>query len=109
MHLLARGRGGHAQELLAGRPRSHGGERDDFGHLRVLQRELQVRAGGGAGRGRHGSQAMTAARARAAVLFFVIAGSTLVPAAAWAQACPAALADARRLVLVTAETMNSTA
>ena len=33
------------QELLAGRPRPHGRERQDFRHLRILQRELCVRAG----------------------------------------------------------------
>ena len=44
MLLLARRRRGHAAELLAGRPRSHGRERRDLGDLRVLQRELSVRA-----------------------------------------------------------------
>ena len=34
-------------ELFAGRPRPHGRERQDFRHLRILQRELRVRAGRG--------------------------------------------------------------
>ena len=39
------------QELLAGRPRPHGRGRQDFGDLRILQRELCVRAGRGRGQG----------------------------------------------------------
>src|SRR5208283_5100976 len=38
-------RRGHAQELLAGRPRPHGRERQDRGDLRILQRDLRIRAG----------------------------------------------------------------
>ena len=37
------------QKLFAGRPRPHGRERQDFRHLRILQRELCVRAGRGRG------------------------------------------------------------
>ncbi len=40
--VLARWRGSHAAQLLAGRPRSHGRERRDLGDLRILQRELSV-------------------------------------------------------------------
>ena len=40
---------GHAQELFAGRPRPHGRGRQDFRHLRILQRELRVRARRGRG------------------------------------------------------------
>ena len=49
--VLARQRRSHAQELLAGRPRPHGRERQDFGDLRVLQRDLRVRARRGRGEG----------------------------------------------------------
>ena len=44
MLVLARERGGHAQEFFAGRPRPHGRGRQDFRDLRILQRELSVRA-----------------------------------------------------------------
>ena len=44
MLVLARQCRGHVQKLFAGRPRSHGRRRQDFRHLRVLQRELCVRA-----------------------------------------------------------------
>ena len=40
--LLARGRGRHAQQLLAGRSRPHGRERGHHGYLRILQFELRV-------------------------------------------------------------------
>ncbi len=49
--VLARQRRSHAQELLAGRPRPHGRERQDFRHLRILQRDLRVRARRGRGEG----------------------------------------------------------
>jgi molecular chaperone Hsp33 len=41
MLVLARRRRGHAAELLAGRPRSHGRERQDFGDLRVCSASYQ--------------------------------------------------------------------
>ena len=44
--MFASGRGGHAQELPAGRPRSHGREWQDHGDLRILQLDLRVRAPG---------------------------------------------------------------
>ena len=47
MLVLARRRRGDAAKLFAGRPRPHGGERRDLGDLRVLQRELPVRASRG--------------------------------------------------------------
>jgi L,D-peptidoglycan transpeptidase YkuD (ErfK/YbiS/YcfS/YnhG family) len=51
-----------------------------------------------------------AARRSAAVVALVVAAAVAHPAkSAPAPTCPAPLADARRLVLVTAETMNSTA
>jgi molecular chaperone Hsp33 len=40
MLVLTRKRRGHAEELFAGRPRPYGRGRQDFGHLRVLQRQL---------------------------------------------------------------------
>ena len=48
--LLARERRGDAALVLAGRPRPHGRERRHLGDVRVLQRDLCVRAGGGGGR-----------------------------------------------------------
>ena len=44
--VLARGRRAHAAQLSAGRPRPHGGEREDHRHLRILQFDLRVRAHG---------------------------------------------------------------
>ena len=49
------------------------------------------------------------ARRMAAVVAVVIAAPALSTAPARAQSCPAPLAEAKRLVLVTAETMNDTA
>ena len=36
-----------AAQLSRGRPRAHGGERQDHGHLRILQFDIRVRAAGG--------------------------------------------------------------
>lgn len=52
---------------------------------------------------------MRIALRRAAFVAAVAAAATLAAAAARAQTCPAELANARRLVLVTAPTMSSTA
>ena len=47
MLVLARRRRADAAQLPPGRPRPHGRERQDHGHLRVLQLDLCVRADGG--------------------------------------------------------------
>ena len=59
-----------------------------------------------------GTTAGRMTRARRRALRIAPAGlvvALLLPAPAWAQSCPAPLAEARRLVLVTAESMNATA
>ena len=115
MLVLARRRRGDAAELLAGRPRPHGGERRDLGDLRVLQRELPVRARGGRAepatsrreQGRRHERGCRAATPRSSRRWPWRRSLSADPARA--QTCPAPLADARRLVLVTAATMNATA
>ena len=101
MLVLARQRRGHAEELFAGRPRPHGRGRQDFRDLRILQRELRVRAR----RGRGQTRVERLTSMRAALLAFVM---LIAPQAALAQSCPAPLNDARRLVLVVADTPSST-
>ena len=49
---------------------------------------------------------MSASAGRIAVVMAMVAASVLPSELAHAQGCPAPLADARRLALVTAETMN---
>ena len=112
MLLLARRRRGDAAELLAGRPRPHGRERRDLGDLRILQRELPVRARAMSGPTRTAKTASKSARntisherKRAPRLPWWLPWwprrSRFRRQFARAQSCPAPLADATRLVLVT--------
>ena len=92
MLVLARRRRGDAAELLAGRPRPHGRERRDLGDLRVLQRQLPVRAGRCPARGRTANPArqsqsiMIASARRMAAVIAVMAAATAHSAASRSRA-----------------------
>src|ERR1700690_915109 len=101
MFMLARRRRSHAQKLFAGRPRPHGRGRQDFGDLRILQRELRVRAR----RGRGQVELMTGI-VRALLMALVV---LIAPQAAQAENCPAAIDGAARPALVVAGNMQTSA
>src|SRR5882757_3989954 len=85
MLVLARQRRGHVEELFAGRPRPHGRERPDLGDLRILQRELQIRAG--RGRRRPGRRT----EVRTILLMIPVFTPSLRHAAGWSAAMAVAI------------------